>query len=312
MGRPRPTGRVPARKAPDSPSIREVMFERAGRVCAGAGLAWGLAAGAAFALGGHPGPGGRLGGPPPGWGGAGPRYGGPSGFNPRPGDPSSLRDALFGGRATGDRHFGSAPPVARYTADAGQEFVLDRDHGPLLRFENSAEVWALTVSPGPRGDWIFRNDAGQPVLRASRLGGVTLFTPDRPTGSAASLVGQAGPLRPAAVIGPNALLAALTEASRRSSRFAQHLVVFEAPNVTPNGDGEFADAAFITSEAFARLGAGGGRGRAVLQRFVQVTFVPGHAADVQALGARMEIVVCPERGVAGRPSSARIVEVMQR
>lgn len=289
------------------------MFERTGRVCAGAGLAWGLAAGAAFALGGHPGG-------PPGWGGpggfagAGPRFGGgPPGFIPRPGDPSSLRDALFGGRSNGDRHFGSAPPVARYMADAGAEFVLDREsHGALLRFENSAEVWALTVSPGPRGDWIFKNDVGQPVLRASRLGGVTLFTPDRPMGLAASLVGQAGPLRPPAIMGPNALLAALTEASRRSSRFAQHLVVFDAPNVTPDGDGEFADAAFITSEAFARLGAAGGRGRAVLQRFVQVTFIPGHAADVQALGARMEIVVCPERGVAGRPSSARIVEVMQR
>lgn len=294
------------------------MFERVGRVCACAGLAWGLAAGAASAFG------GARGGGPPGWGagpgsgpggfgGAGPRFGPPPGFAPRPGDPSSLRDALFGGRAGVDRHFGSAPPVARYTADTGQEFVLDREaHGALLRFENSAEVWALTVSPGPRGDWIFRNDAGQPVLRASRLGGVTLFTPERPMGLAASLVGQAGPLRPAVVVGPNALLAALTEASRRSSRFAQHLVVFDAPNVTPEGDGEFADAAFITSEAFARLGAAGASGRAVLQRFMQVVFVPGHAADVQATGARVEIVVCPERGVAGRPSSARIVEVMRR
>nr|QQZ52104.1 DUF4908 domain-containing protein [Phenylobacterium glaciei] len=45
----------------------------------------------------------------------------------------------------------------------------------------------------PRGDIIYKNDLGEPVLRATRLGGLTLFTPDRPGGTAAALAGAVRP-----------------------------------------------------------------------------------------------------------------------
>ena len=88
------------------------------------------------------------------------------------------------------------PPVARFRADNGDSFVLQRiGSNALLKFEASPEVWALNGLGGARGDTIFRNDVGDPVLRMTRLGGFTLFTPDQPNGLAVSLVGAAGPLK---------------------------------------------------------------------------------------------------------------------
>ena len=107
--------------------------------------------------------------------------------------PISLREILSDtlGRET-QRHR-KPPPVARYTPDKGEAFVLDRSTAtPLLRFEDSQEIWVLQSQPGPRGDIIYKNDVGEPVLRYTRLGGVTLFTDNRPDGEAAAFTGEAG------------------------------------------------------------------------------------------------------------------------
>lgn len=257
---------------------------------------------------GHGGPprGGLGGGSPMGFGRGGPPPGGGRS------EPSSLRDALFGSREA-DRRFDSAPPVARYNADSGRPFVLDREaKTALLRFDDSSEIWALTASPGPRGDLIFKNDVGEPMLRMSRLGGVTLFTDLHPMGAAAYVVGQAGALHPQAPLGPNALYTALVEASRRASRAAQHLIQFDAPDTSPASEQIFADAFSVASDAIVRLGAAGGRGRAVIQRLVEVSFIPGHAPAVMAGATRVEIVVAADLGVAGRPSSERIATALDR
>ena len=217
------------------------------------------------------------------------------------GEPSSLRDALFGDRDA-DRHFGSAPPIARYNADAGGPFVLDRaTKTALLRFDDSPEIWALTASPGPRGDLIFKNDVGEPMLRVSRLGGVTLFTNVHPMGMAAYMVGQAGALRLQAPIGPNALYTALVEASRRASHAAQHLIQFDAPDTSPSSEEIFADAFSIASDAIVRLAGAGARGRGVIQRLVEISFIPGRAPGVVAGASRVEIVVAADRGGGGAP-----------
>ncbi|HWW27986.1 MAG TPA: DUF4908 domain-containing protein, partial [Caulobacter sp.] len=91
---------------------------------------------------------------------------------------SSLRDAFFGNR--GETRKAPAPPIARYVAETGDAFILDRAAPqPLLKFENSSEVWVLSPQPAPRGDTIYKNELGEPVLRASKLGGMTLFTRER-------------------------------------------------------------------------------------------------------------------------------------
>ena len=229
-------------------------------------------------------------------------------------EPSSLRDALFGSRSGAPSPMG--PPTGRYEVDSGPGFVFDRAAADLalVRFEGSPEIWALTPAPGPRGDVIFRNDVGEAILRATRIGGLTLFTPDRPEGAAAAAAGAAPPLRPPASIGPQALIQALAQASARASRVAQHLVVFEAPDVKAETDWVFADAAWVASEAFVRAAQSptrvgvGVAGR--VGRFLKVNLASGRAPDVAVRGPVLRITVNPDRGAAGRPSSERILLVI--
>jgi hypothetical protein len=222
----------------------------------------------------------------------------------------SLHSFLFG-----SAH--SAPPraVARYQIDAGGgSFVLDASPGKpaYLKFEGSPEIWALRPTAGPRGDVIYKNDMDQPVVRATRLGGITLFTDDQPEGMPAAFVGQAAPPRVPADMGPEVLWNIFVEASARASRLAQRLVVFEGPeDITPSTAPAFADAAMVASQAFARVGQGKSS-RVLLSRFAKVEFNAGRGPAAAASGEVVRITVCPDLGVAGRPSSQRIASVLVR
>jgi hypothetical protein len=165
--------------------------------------------------------------------------------------PESLREGLFGGRPS-DGRTRTAPVVARYISEEGDVFIFDRTQSkPLLKFENSPEIWALQPQPAPRGDIIYKNDLGEPMLRATRLGGVTVFTDGRPGGSAAALAGGGAPLK-LAPMGPQALLERLAQASARASRAARRLITFDA-EATPGSSALIADAAMVSAEAVVRM-----------------------------------------------------------
>ncbi|CAN7198838.1 DUF4908 domain-containing protein [Phenylobacterium sp. LjRoot219] len=215
--------------------------------------------------------------------------------------PESLRQGLFGG---GDSRQLPAPPVARYVSDGGA-FVVDRSQGRvLLKFDDSPEVWALQAQPAPRGDVIYKNDLGEPVLRATRLGGVTIFTDRRPGGSAAALTGNGAPLK-LQPMGPQALLERLAQASARSSKAARRLIAFDA-DATPASSALIADAALVASEAIVRLSRRPD-GRAALAQVKQVRLSEGRRSSAQLANGVMKITVAPTQGLAGRPSSERIV-----
>jgi hypothetical protein len=223
--------------------------------------------------------------------------------------PLSLKDLLphLGGET--QRH-AKAPPIARYEPDRGQAFVLDRSTGtPLLRFEDSGEIWVLQPQPGPRGDIIYKNDLGEPMLRYTRLGGVTLFTLDRPDGEAAAFSGEASALRPSQILTPQALLQRLAQASAHASRAAQRLVVFEAPDVTDKSAYLFADTALITSDAVTAVGRRGD-GHRILARLTKVQLIPGRRVNVAYSDGVLQVIIEPKQGVAGRPSSRRIALVL--
>lgn len=222
----------------------------------------------------------------------------------------TLGEYIFGSDSQDDRN-APPPPVARYVSDQGESFVLDRSSStPLLRFEDSQEVLVLTPSPASRGDIIYRDDLGQPVLRITRLGGLILFEPGRPGGAPVAFAGQAPVIR-LPTMSPGALLQHLAVASSRVSHVARHLIVFDAQEVTPGSEAVFADAATVAAEALGRLSRRR-EGPSFLARLERVLFQPGARGAVAFGRGVLSITVNPAQGLAGRPSSARIVQVAAR
>jgi hypothetical protein len=224
---------------------------------------------------------------------------------------AALRD-LFGHRAGSESRKSSAPAVARYVSETGDSFVLDRASSqPLLKFDNSSEVWVLSAQAAPRGDTIYKNEMGEPVLRASKLGGMTLFTAERPGGDAAALAGKAASIQPSAVLSFNVLFQRVYQASARASRAAQHRVAFVTiEDATPDTSMLVADTATVTAEAFERMARDGDR--SLLNRVVRVLLAEGHKPGATLKGGDLTVTYAPNKGFAGRPSSKRIIKVVDR
>ena len=223
---------------------------------------------------------------------------------------SSLRDAFLGARAEARK--APAPPIARYVAETGDAFILDRAAPqPLMKFENSSEVWVLSPQPAPRGDTIYKNELGEPVLRASKLGGMTLFTRERPGGDAAALTGRASSIQPPPFISVNALFQRLVQASARASRAAQHRVSFETvDDATPATSVLVADTATVTAEAFERMARDGDRN--LLTRVTRVLLAEGHKPGAALKGGDLTVTYAPGKGLSGRPSSKRIIKIVNK
>jgi hypothetical protein len=241
--------------------------------------------------------------------------------------PPDAGDLLFGHAPADDRN-SSMPRLARFRADSGDTFILEvvRSGPALLKYDDSGEVWALNPTTGPRGDTIYKNDVGEPMVRTTRLGGLTVFSRDKPSGMAAAFEGGAQDLHNLLVAGPIAIFQVLFRASARASQAAGHRIVFEAgcprgksrqdcpaeADVTPGSEAVFADAAALAAQAFQRVENRGELGRAALARYSKVAFVNGRPPGVKVIGEEVRITVTPDLGFAGRPSSQRISQVLFR
>jgi len=221
----------------------------------------------------------------------------------------SLKDFLFGQRPETERR-APPPPVARYVSETGQGFVLDTTTPrPLLRFEGSPEIWVLQPTVGPRGDVIYKNDLGQMILRATKLGGLTLFTRGTPAGASAEVAGASPPIR-LQPIGPKALFRQLTLASARASGAARRLIPVEA-DASPGSSALIGDAAMLASEAMIHLSRTP-EGQTRLAQIQRIALVEGPRPSVMLKNGTLLIVVTPDQGIAGRPSSERISYVTSR
>lgn len=220
---------------------------------------------------------------------------------------ADLRDLIFGSRKSSDER--RAPAV--YVAEGGPRFIVDRSTDlTLLKFEGSAELWVLSPSPAPRGDIIYRDDVGRPILRFTKLGGVTIFEGVRSGGSPASFAGRTTALRLQA-FNAQALLQRLAQASVRASRAAGRLIVFDAPDVTSGSEAVYADAAAVAAEAVAAL-AQRTNGRRTTQKIARIQLVQNGKVDAAMNGNTLVVSLTPRRGVAGRPSSRRIIAAATR
>jgi len=220
----------------------------------------------------------------------------------------TLRDLLVG-QASQDDRSAPPPPVARYVSDEGEAFVFDRSSPtPLLRFEESQEVYVLRPEPAARGDVLYRDDVGEPVLRVTRLGGLTLFSHGRPGGAPAALAGHAQVIR-MQTLSPLGLGQKLLQASYRATKAAKHLIEFDAPEVTPGAEPAYADAFAVAAEAVVHISRRND-GRTLVKRFARVIFLPGPRGEATLRRGVVSITVNPNQGFAGRPSSARIVQAV--
>lgn len=222
--------------------------------------------------------------------------------------PAWVRSALSLG--DGDQ-LHSTPKVARFVIDEGGAFVLDRSQRPtVLKFDDSAEIWVLTQSRGPRGDILFKDDVGDTLLRATKLGGMTVFTSRRPQGSAAALVGSTSPLR-LTYTGPGALYQRMIQASIRCTRVTRHLVGFEAPDADAKSAALIADAASLAVDAVASVSTQAS-GRAAANRIGKVIVAKGPKPMAWVSRGILIIYVTPSQGLAGHPSSAKIAQAIER
>jgi hypothetical protein len=218
----------------------------------------------------------------------------------------TIREAMVGAAAR-DAHW-HLPLVGRFISDTGSIFILDRS-GPaaLFRFEHSPEIWALRPMAGPGGAIIYKNDLDQPVLRISRLGGLTVFTTQYPMGAPATLEGEGAPFHPPP-LSAQALLQLLVRDSAHASRAAERLIRFDA-EASPGSEFVVADAAGVATEALLQM-ASIREGRPLLERVKKVRLTVGRHSDARFRDGVLEITVYPKAGLAGRPSSGRIAKAI--
>ena len=223
--------------------------------------------------------------------------------------PHSLREAMFGKKGP-DARAQSLPAVGHFVSEDGESFVFDQTHSAaLIRFDGDDETWVLTPTPGPKGDIIYKNDVGEPVLKASRWGGLTLFTDDRPMGDPASVNGKAEAFIPGHM-SPTALFQTLVRASRRVTLAVGRNFGFDAPDVTPGADYIYADAAQVTADALSHI-ANQPRGRRALDPVHGVQFVEGRPPSATLSNGVLILELDIERGLwGGHVSSKRITNVV--
>lgn len=202
----------------------------------------------------------------------------------------------------------SLPDSGRYVSETGQGFILDRSNtGTLMRFDRSTEVWVLRPSPAPRGDVIFRNDAGDQVLRVTPNGGMTLYTTAAPQGAPVSLAGPAPELL-APTLTAFQLMDFILRQSDRATRAVGELVVVDM-DIQPGSESVATDALSTAVDAIVRMARSPNlRGDVARVRRIIITDVGSR--QVSFSRGTLRIVIDPDAGFAGRPSSARIVRVI--
>ena len=203
------------------------------------------------------------------------------------------------------------PPTGRYVSENGERFIFDRSGSrPLFRFESRNETWVLRPSPAPRGDIIYRNDAGDQILRVTPDGGMTLYTVRAPNGSPASMAGPAPGLALPEVT-PAQLFRFSLQQSDRMSEAVGHLVYVTLDLERPGHEAAVAETVSVICEAVLRL-ARSSTTRSHAAGIRRINVVEGTRPGVTYANGVLTVVTNPAEGAEGRPSSARIIRTIAR
>ncbi len=225
----------------------------------------------------------------------------------------SLREAMFGKHTDDGRDNSHTPVVAHFVSARGEGFVLDESQAaPLLRFDGDDEVFQLTAKPGANGDVIFRNDVGDPVLKATRLGGMILFAGvHADVGDPAAVTGQASAFTPDH-LNPAELWLHMAKSALRVSHACDHRIDINADEDTP-GEAAitlFAETVSVTTDALLQV-ASQTDTRHSLDKVHEVHLIEGRPPGAHIENGVLIVKLDPSRGTwGGHPSSKRIVNVV--
>jgi hypothetical protein len=233
--------------------------------------------------------------------------------------PRSWREAIFGKHADDGRNNDHPPVVAHYMSARGEGFVLDETSqgSPLLRFDGDDEVFQLTAKPGANGDVILKNDIGQPVLKATRIGGMIVFSGTHAdVGDPAAVTGQAQAFAPDR-LSPAELWLHMAKSALHVSRLCDHRIDINADkdNIDEGIPNEtiinlFAESVSVTTDALVQV-ASQGDTRHSLDKLHEVHLIEGRPPGARIDNGVLIIKVDPSRGTwGGHPSSKRIVNVV--
>lgn len=219
-------------------------------------------------------------------------------LSPLAGAQETLREALLRNQAGRE--------AALYeTVDGEHAFVLDRTgEPPLLQYQDSFEVFALTSVPASRGDELLKTDTGEDLLRVTTLGAVTLYPSEKPTGLPATRLGPADAFPALEDTRPN-----VVDSFRLLTLSAGDVKVETpvAPASAAATNALFADAARVTAEGLRASAAAGERDVEV----ATIIFVFGAGADARLEDGTLVVQLDPEQGYAGRPSSLKIAAALR-
>ena len=202
--------------------------------------------------------------------------------------------------------YASAGATRYSTPDGRVRFVFDRSGrsaAALVQFEGDDEVHVLRPVRGGAagGGEIYQNEDASIMLRVNPHGTITVYTRAIRTGAPVSEVGSAGPLTPEAVAFEQ-MQQRFRALQQRTSRSVGQTITFTVPARLS------APVAGLVVDAAERAAEGLAAAPMTTVRHVIITLGPAPRALLR--GDQLLIVVAPQMGYAGRPSSRTIRNVV--
>ncbi len=193
-------------------------------------------------------------------------------------------------------------------ADSGAFFLFDRSRNVALlreRDDPQSEVLVLFANRAPGGGTAYVTDTGREVIRVTGLGGATYFPLDAPNGVIADYASPAGQLAPSPRSPEEVRDMAEDVASEFASMLGQSVDLGYSP-APRAGLGVQYDAFIMLALAAEQVRSDRRRLRGIERISVAIGDEPAAYRD----GESFMVIIAPDYGYAGRPSSAYIARAM--
>lgn len=195
-------------------------------------------------------------------------------------------------------------------ADTGSFFLFDRSREAALLRERDApdsEVLVLYPDRAPGGGTAYITDTGREVLRLNALGGATYFPADAPDGVIVEFASPAAGLTPVPR-SPGEVRARAEQLAGDLARQLDRNISVEYAPAPRAGLGVQFDTLELIDRAVSRMP--GDRRR--LRDLAGISLILGERPAAFVEDDTLIIVIAPDAGYAGRPSSAMIAQVLAR